>query len=294
MSPINTTIIYPSLPQMALDLHTSVDVINSTVAVFMIFLAFFPLAWGTASERLGRRPIYLSSLTIYILASIACGFARSIGVLIFLRALQALGSSSVLAVGAGTIADVFETSERGRAMGTFYLGPLIAPVLGPVLGGVIAEHLGGWKSIFWFVAVLGAAVLAAIVVFLPETLDRGAEKKGLGWNPLRPLLYFRYMSALLPTVCYAIAFGIMYLINSSMPITYQTLYSFSTSQNGLAYLGFGVGTVLGSLGGGFINDRVYKITNGRKEARLISGMAGVVVYPFGVLLYGLAVQFRWP
>ncbi|KAJ3054376.1 hypothetical protein HK097_001985 [Rhizophlyctis rosea] len=295
MSPINTTILYPALNDMAKDLNTSVDVINSTVAIFMACLAFFPLAWGTASEILGRRPIYLLSLTIYVGASLAASFSPSIGILIFLRAVQALGSSSVLAVGAGTIADIFDQSERGRAMGTFYLGPLLAPVVGPVLGGVIAEKWKGWNSIFWFVAILGGVNLGAMAVFLPETLDkrRAKARTDKSWNPLRPLLYFRYKVALLPTVTYAIAFATMYLINSSLPITYTNLYAFTTSQTGYAYLGLGVGTVLGSLGGGFVADKLSARYKGKKEARLISGMVGTLIYPVGVLVYGLAIEEEW-
>ena len=88
-----------------------------------------------------------------------------------MRVLSQSAASSVQAIGAGTIADVWEVKERGTAMGIFYLGPLVGgTTLGPVLGGVLTQTLG-WRSTQWFLAIYGALVLVLIVFCLPETLE---------------------------------------------------------------------------------------------------------------------------
>ena len=87
--------------------------------------------------------------------------------LIVMRMLGGGAAASVQAVGAGTIADVWEVRERGRAMGAFYLGPLCGPLIGPIVGGALAEKFG-WRSTQWFLAIYGGAVLIFLFFALPE------------------------------------------------------------------------------------------------------------------------------
>lgn len=91
--------------------------------------------------------------------------------LIVMRILSGGSAASVQAVGAGTIADIWETKERGRAMGFFYLGPLMGPLIAPIVGGVLAQTLG-WRSTQWFMTVYGAVLLLVITFLLPETLPK--------------------------------------------------------------------------------------------------------------------------
>jgi len=72
-------------------------------------------------------------------------------------------------VGAGTIADIWEPKERGRAMGVFYLGPLCGPLFAPVIGGGLTERLG-WRATQWFLVIYGGLVMVVLVFGLPETL----------------------------------------------------------------------------------------------------------------------------
>lgn len=87
--------------------------------------------------------------------------------LIVMRMLGGGAAASVQAVGAGTIADVWDVRERGRAMGIFYLGPLCGPLFAPIIGGALAERFG-WRSTQWFLAIYGGAVLGFLFFALPE------------------------------------------------------------------------------------------------------------------------------
>jgi MFS family permease len=95
----------------------------------MLALGIFPLWWSAASERVGRRTVYIISFALWIVFSVLCATSQDIIELIVMRILAAGAGASVQAVGAGTLADIYIPQERGRAMGWFYLGPLTGPLV---------------------------------------------------------------------------------------------------------------------------------------------------------------------
>lgn len=133
----------------------------------MLSMSIFPLWWSSFSETLGRRTIYLVSFTLFLLWNILAAVSDNIAMLIVMRILGGGAAASVQAVGAGTIADIWEVRERGKAMGIFYLGPLCGPLFAPIIGGVLAENFG-WRSTQWFLAIYGGAVLVFLFFALPE------------------------------------------------------------------------------------------------------------------------------
>lgn len=120
----------------------------------MLSMAIFPLWWSAFSETLGRRTIYIVSFALFIVFSVLSAVSSSISMLIVMRMLAGGAAASVQAVGAGTIADVWESRERGRAMGLFYLGPLCGPLFAPVLGGVLGERWN-WRATQYALAIYG-------------------------------------------------------------------------------------------------------------------------------------------
>ena len=160
-----------SLSQVAQDLKTTATVTNLSVAFYMLSMSIFPLWWSSFSETLGRRTIYLISFSLVLVFNVLAAISTSIGMLITMRLLSGGASASVQAVGAGTIADIWEPRERGRAIGIFYLGPLCGPLLAPIVGGALADRWG-WRSTLWFVVMFGAILLPFIFFALPETLPR--------------------------------------------------------------------------------------------------------------------------
>ena len=130
-------------------------------------MSIFPLWWSSFSESVGRRTIYLISFTLFLLWNILSAISTSIGMLIVMRILGGGAAASVQAVGAGTIADIWEVRERGRAMGIFYLGPLMGPLFAPIIGGALAQGFG-WRSTQWFLAIYGGVLLIFIFICLPE------------------------------------------------------------------------------------------------------------------------------
>jgi multidrug resistance protein len=263
----------------------------------MLSMAIFPLWWSSFSERLGRRTIYLTSFALFVLFNCLCAISHSIAMLIVMRMLSGGASASVQAVGAGTIADLWEVRERGRAMGIFYLGPLCGPLLAPIVGGVLAQRWG-WRSTMWFSAAYGAVTLIFVLVSLPETLvlqkpvlsqvdeEDGAPGtrplsrvstqqmvkattryfkmlKVVFIDPLKIILYLQYIPVLLSVYYASIAFGSLYVLNVSVENSFgRAPYNYKTIIVGLLYIPNSVGYFAASLFGGRWMDSIMQ-----REAR---------------------------
>ncbi|KAG7108378.1 Lipase 4 like protein [Verticillium longisporum] len=266
-SPLGSAIFYPALPQMAIDLNTSTTKVNLSVSLYMLAMAIFPLWWSSFSEVMGRRNILLVSFALFVVFSVLSAISTNVDMLVVMRFFGGGASASVQAVGAGTIADIWEPRERGRAMSTFYLGPLVGPLLGPILGGVLSEAFG-WQSTMWFLTIYGAIVLVCLFFCLPETLPRrkpavppaavretagGSNSPALSRtrttesikqntkkatalfrklivDPLSVLTHLRFPAVAITVYYAAVTFGSLFALNISVQAAYSTgPYNFNQS-----------------------------------------------------------------
>ncbi|EKG15134.1 Major facilitator superfamily, partial [Macrophomina phaseolina MS6] len=168
--PLCGAIYLPSLPLFEDIFHASTTGINASVTLYMVIFAIAPLFWAAAADHWGRRPVYTVSLAIFIASNVLlAAVPANIAALFILRILQALGSSAVASVGAGTVADITEPKNRASAMAIFLLGPHMGPILGPLLGGQFAAP-SRWRWAFGFLAIACLPIYIAIQLWLPETL----------------------------------------------------------------------------------------------------------------------------
>jgi len=139
-------------------LNTPIGLVALTITIYMIFQGLAPSFWGPLADVYGRRLIFLSTILVYMLSNIGLGLSKNFATLMVFRGIQAIGSSSTIAIGAGVIGDISVAAERGGFMGLFggsewsegrmirYI--LIAIVrmfgqaIGPVFGGALSEYLG--------------------------------------------------------------------------------------------------------------------------------------------------------
>ncbi|KAI8310117.1 MFS transporter [Colletotrichum sp. SAR11_59] len=284
VSPMGSSIFYPALGQMSEEFGVSATVTNLSVAFYMLAMAIFPLWWSSFSETLGRRTIYLISFALFVVFSVLSAISVNIEMLIVMRLLGGGASASVQAVGAGTIADIWEPRERGRGMSIFYLGPLCGPLLAPIIGGALSQRFG-WQSTMWALAIYGGLVLIMILFCLPETLAKpkpalppaaaaqgeknalsrtkttesvkvhtkkaGALLKKFFLDPLSVLLYLRFPPVIITVAFAAITFGALFVVNISVQSTFsKEPYGFSVLIIGLFYFPAGLGYFIASILGG--------------------------------------------
>lgn len=183
-SPVSANAYFPALNSLAADLHVSNTLINLTLTSYMIFQGVAPSFIGSLADSMGRRPAYTISFLIYIAANIGLALQNSYAALFVLRCLQSTGSSATVALASAVVSDVATPAERGAYMGFTLAGALLGPAVGPLIGGVLAEFLG-WRAIFWFLTILGAAFLVTFLVFFPETARNTVGNGSIppsGWN----------------------------------------------------------------------------------------------------------------
>lgn len=183
-SPLSANIYFPALNTLATDLKVSNALINLTLTSYMIFQGFAPTILGDLSDMAGRRPAIILCFVIYIGANIGLALQNKYVALLLLRCLQSTGSSGTVALGAGIVADIATSGERGKYMGLVLLGPMVGPAIAPVLGGILSQFLG-WRAIFWFLTITAAVYLILAGVSFPET-GRNVVGDGSippqGWN----------------------------------------------------------------------------------------------------------------
>ncbi|KAL1393073.1 major facilitator superfamily domain-containing protein [Phyllosticta capitalensis] len=173
-SPLTATIYFPLLPLLQHHFHTTSQAINQTLTIYIVFQALSPALFGPLSDTLGRRPIYLLTLLLYLVANVGLAAnaqvaGGSYAALLVLRAVQSLGASAAYAVSYGVVADVCVPSERGAMLGPVIVALNLGACVGPVVGGAIAYASGGFEWVFWALVVVGAVLLGGVGAFLPET-----------------------------------------------------------------------------------------------------------------------------
>ncbi|KAI4248381.1 MAG: hypothetical protein L6R42_009269, partial [Xanthoria sp. 1 TBL-2021] len=185
-SPLTATIYLPLLPLLAAHFHVSLQAINLTLTLYIVFQAISPLLFATASDTFGRRPIYLITFSVYSLASLGLALNRtSYAGLLVLRAMQSLGASAVLAIAYGVIADLCVPSERGAMQGPAMGAANLAVSIGPVVGGWVALGSGSYEWVFWCLVIYGGSVVVIVGFGLPETARNvvgNGERKARWWG----------------------------------------------------------------------------------------------------------------
>ena len=167
----------PALPEAARSLGASIGEMQLTMSVYIFGLAVGQLAYGPLSDRFGRRPLLVGGLMLYTTAGLAASLVPDVHSLIVARLLQALGGSAGLVIGRAIVRDSALPQEAARRMATMNLMVVIGPGAAPLLGGVLATVLG-WRSIFYFLTLLGALNLIFALWLLPETRAAQVAPKG--------------------------------------------------------------------------------------------------------------------
>ncbi|KAG9315514.1 vacuolar DHA amino acid exporter [Chiua virens] len=161
----------PANSQIQQELHATSSEISLSLSLFILVQGNFPVVWSAISEIKGRKLVYLASITLFTVGSAIVAVSKTIGLVIGMRVVQAAGSSTVIAIGAATLADIYEPHQRGTMMGVYYSAPLLGPSIGPILGGGLTQGLS-WRAVFWFLVIWGAIILSAFAFLFKDTFRK--------------------------------------------------------------------------------------------------------------------------
>ncbi len=166
---LDITALNIALPSIQDDLGTGISGLQWTLGSYTMVLASFLLLSGSLADRFGRRRTFVTGLSLFTTASVACSFAPTVEVLIGARIAQAIGGSMMNPVAMAIITDVFrEPRERAQAVGVWGATFGLSVALGPVLGGALVTA-AGWRAVFWLNVPIGVAAVLLTLRFVPES-----------------------------------------------------------------------------------------------------------------------------
>lgn len=208
----------PSMPDIAHIMGVPLVAVQATLTAYMIPFALMTLWHGALSDSFGRKRVVLTGLAIFLLASIGCACAPTLGWLLFFRCIQGATAGTGMVVGRAIVRDIYDGPEAQRLMALVAIVFAIAPAIAPLVGGWL-HHWFGWRSVFAFMAIYTATLYFMISRHLPETL--AVSKR----QPVNPRFLLRsYVSALrspvFVTACLTIttAFAGLFLYVLSAPV----------------------------------------------------------------------------
>ncbi len=236
----------PALPTVAAELDAPISAVQGTLTAYFIAFGLSQLVWGPVSDQIGRKPPLLIGLGIFILGTLLCTVAPSIGWLIAARFVQGIGGSVLMVVPRAVIRDTATGTAAARIMALVMLVISVSPMLAPLAGsGVIV--LGGWRLVFG-VLLLAAAVSLIITQFmLPETLPPTARVRASASSMARGsrlLLSDRWFMGL--TFIGGFGFSSFFVFIASASFVYTESFGLTPTQFSLAFAANAAGFFLSS------------------------------------------------
>jgi EmrB/QacA subfamily drug resistance transporter len=169
---VDQTIVATALPAIADELN-GIEHISWTVSAYLLTATASTPIYGKLSDLYGRRALFTSALVIFLIGSVFCALASSMGMLIAARGLQGLGGGGLISLALTIIADIVPTRERGRYQAYMMISWISATVGGPMLGGFFVDALS-WRWVFWINLPVGLLALAITQVTLRRLAGRQA------------------------------------------------------------------------------------------------------------------------
>jgi DHA1 family bicyclomycin/chloramphenicol resistance-like MFS transporter len=169
LGPFSIDAYLPAFSGIQESLSASQLEIQQTLSAYLFAFGVMFLFHGALSDSFGRRPVILVALGVYTVASVGGALASDVHMLIIWRVVQGLSVGAGMVVGRAMIRDLYNTEDAQRLMSMVTLFFGLAPAVAPVIGGWLFSELG-WRSVFWFLAIVGALLVGLGWWRLPETL----------------------------------------------------------------------------------------------------------------------------
>ena len=226
----------PALPAMCRFFGCSVPVVQMGMMTGMAGLALGQILFGAVSDRIGRRPVLLFSVSLFIVAAVVSVFSPTIKFFIVCRLFQGMGAAGGYFLARTIPADVYSGRQLAKLMALVGAINGVAPASAPVIGGVTADAFG-WKGVFVVLAAF-ALILLALSGWMKESLNTSSRTTGSWRNSVKGYAALLRNRPFIIHVCFkGLALGMLFAYISSSPFVLQTHYGLSQTVYGFV-IGF--------------------------------------------------------
>ena len=235
IGPLSIDMYLPALPSLTRDLAAGPSLVQLTLTACLAGLAAGQLVAGPLSDAWGRRRPLLAGTAVYAAASLLCMVAPNVAVLIAFRLVQGAAGGAAIVIARAVVRDLYDGTAAARFFSLLMLVNGLGPVLAPVIGGQLLRFTS-WRGVFVVLAVLGAAMVAAAMAGLRETLPAGHRHTG---GLAATVVTFVRLSADRTFAGYALsgglAFAAMFAYISGSPFVIQEIFHLSAQQFSLIF-----------------------------------------------------------
>jgi len=275
LGPVAIQILLPALPALQADFGVAPGTAQLVLSVSMLALAVATLIYGPLADRLGRRPVLLGALVLFLAGSAICAAAPTLWVLIAGRVVQAIGGASGMVLSRAMARDRYGPEKAASIIAYLFMAIVIAPMPAPAIGGLLTDLIG-WRANFAFTGAIGLAVMAAVALYLDETLRRRTALPGIASMLGAYGALLRSRAFLGYALQSAFAVGAFFAFISATPYIVVTALGRPATEYGLYFLLVSLGLVLGNfastrLAGRIDGDRLIFL--GSAVALVASGLA---------------------
>ena len=283
---VSTQLIIPGLGAIEHALQAPQGSALMALSAFVAAFGLGQLLFGPLSDRIGRRPVLIGGLTLYVVATLAMLLVTDIQQFIAARVLQGLGACAALVLARTVVRDVWK-AEAGPALALTMIGMLYAIVVAPIAGGLLIKLLG-WRAPIALALVIGSLVLLLALLFFRESnhhLDpRAAHWRTLGGQYLDLLKGRQYRAYAVALAC---TYGAMFAVIAGSSAVFINLLGFSSLEYGL---NFGLIVSMLIVGSTYTRRNIQRLGPQRIVAMgvtmvAVGGVAALAIY----LVFGLSV-----
>ncbi len=248
VGPMSVDLYLPSLPELGRVFGASVPQVQLTLSGYLLCFAIGQIVFGPISDHVGRKPVLLAALSLYVAVCLSCMFATSIEMLIALRCLQALGVAGAPVLARAIVRDLYQGVRAGRELARMGSITALAPVVAPSLGGILQSTFG-WRASFLGMAALGLCAIVLVIRLLPETMKQPPKHPMSLLSIIRGYgMFLRHRAFRIYLAIVSASYGGLFAWISGSSFVLQDLYGLSPLLFGLVFaaatLGYGLGTLL--------------------------------------------------
>jgi len=279
VSPLGINMYLPSMPTMARTFGVDFATAQLTLSLYLCMIAVAQLVVGGLSDRLGRRPVLLAGLSMFVLGSLMCAVAPSIEIMIAGRLVQAIGGCAGLVLSRAIVRDLYDRSRAASVMSYVTMGMAVAPMIAPTIGGLL-DTFYSWRASFIFMAGFAAMVVALSATLMTETHHTRGGTMSVGTVVRSYGTLLMSGPFLVYTLILALTAGMFFSFVGGAPFVMIELMDRTPAEYGLYFALVSLGYILGSfVSGRFVTrigvDRIIMI--GCVGALASVGLMGVAL-----------------